>query len=61
MAPGIFNIHKAGLGVLNIQGYERRNKESKNTMRRFKNKKGNLVFQRFKRFWDILFNSKNNY
>ena len=48
MAPGIFNTHKAGLGVLNIQGYERRNKESKNTMRRFLNNKGNLVFQSFR-------------
>jgi hypothetical protein len=60
-ARDIFDKHKVGLGVFTMQGYERRNKESKNTMKRFTNKKGNLVFQNLKRLWDIFFHSKNAY
>ena len=30
-----FERHKLGLGIFSIQGFERRNKESKNSLRRF--------------------------
>ena len=35
IAEKTYNRHKLGLGIFNMQGFERRNKESKNTMRRF--------------------------
>ena len=31
-----FRRHKVGPGIFNMQGFERRNKESKNTLRRFR-------------------------
>ena len=42
-----------------MQGYERRNKESKNTLRRFSNKKGDIVTPNLKRLWDVFYNSTN--
>ena len=44
--------YRLGLGVYSMQGFERRNKESKNTLRRFTNKKGNVVQQNMYRLWD---------
>ena len=38
-----FDRHKLGLGIYSMQGYKRRNKESKNAIRRFNNHSGNLV------------------
>ena len=38
-----------------MQGFERRNKESKNIMRRFNNKKHNICSQILKRLWDSFF------
>ena len=35
--------HKCGVGVFTMQGHERRNKESKNTLKRFSNNKGNVL------------------
>ena len=35
-----------------MQGFESRNKESKNIMRRFNNKKHNICSQILKRLWD---------
>ena len=35
IAEKTYNRHKLGLGVFNMQGFERRNKESKNTLHRF--------------------------
>eukprot|EP00978_Attheya_sp_CCMP212_P014065 scaffold35698_cov63-Attheya_sp.AAC.8 len=61
MARDIFEKQKVGLGVFMIQGYEHRNKESKNTMKQFTNKKGNLAVQNLKRLWDAFFHSKNAY
>ena len=43
---------KLGIGIYTMQGYERRNKESKNTLRRFSNNKGNIVMNNLKRLWD---------
>ena len=50
-----WETHSLGLGVFNMQGFERRNKESKNTMRRFTNKKGNMALQNMKRLWYVFF------
>ena len=44
-----------GLGIFTMQGFERRNKESKNTLRRFSNNKGNVLTPNLKRLWDIFF------
>ena len=53
--------HGLGVGVFTMQGFERRNKESKNTLRRFTNKKGNILMQNMKRLWDVFFHGKNAY
>ena len=46
---------KLGVGIFTMQGYERRNKESKNTLRRFNNNKGNIVIGNMKRLWDLFY------
>ena len=53
IARHTFSKHELGLGVFTMQGFERRNKESNNTFRRFNNKKGNIVVPNMKRMWDI--------
>ena len=57
MTRDIFNTHKVRLRVFTMQGYERRNKESENTMRQLTNNIGSIVFQNLKRLWDIIFHS----
>ena len=57
-ARQIWDTHKCGIGVFTMQGFERRNKESKNIMRRFNNKKHNICSQILKRLWDCF--SHNN-
>ena len=44
--------YKCGVGAFTMQGYERRNKESKNTLRRFSNNKGDVLIGNMKRLWD---------
>ena len=44
--------HKLGLGIFTMQGFERRNKESKNCFRRFTNKKSNFLVSTLRRLWD---------
>ena len=34
---------ESGVGKFTMQGHERRNKESKNTLKRFSNNKGNVL------------------
>ena len=41
-----------GLGVYTMQGFESRNKESKYTLRRFTNTKGNIVAPNLRRLYD---------
>ena len=60
-AEEIFTEQGVGLGVFTMQGYERRNKESKNTLKRFTNNKGNVLIQNMKRLWDIFKHSINSY
>ena len=47
-----WKVHKCGIGVFTMQGYERRNKESKNIMRKFSNNKNNILDQILKRLYD---------
>ena len=47
--------NEMGLGIFTMQGFERRNKESKNTLKCFSNNKGNVLTPNLKRLWDIFF------
>ena len=53
IARKTYQTHQLGVGIFNMQGFERRNKESKNCMRRFSNNKGNVVVNNMKRLWDV--------
>ena len=55
----LYQDHRVGLGICTMQGFERRNKESKNTMRRFFNGRGNIILTNMKRLWTVFFFSKN--
>ena len=59
IAKETYENYGIGIGVFTMQGYERRNKESKNTLRRFSNKKGDIVTPNLKRLWDVFYNSTN--
>ena len=61
IARETFSVHGVGLGVFTMQGFERRNKESKNTFRRFNNGKGNILLQNIRRLSDVFENNANNY
>jgi len=52
------NQHKLGLGIGTMQGFERRNKESKNVYNRFTNKKGNILMNNLKTISDIFIHEK---
>lgn len=55
--PGIaretYARHALGPGIFTMQGFERRNKESKNAMKQYSNNRGNVLIQNMKRLWDI--------
>ena len=53
MACETWQKHNLGIGIFTMQGFERRNKESKNCFRRFTNKRGNTNLQNLKRLWDV--------
>lgn len=61
IAKKTHDTYGVGMGVYTMQGYERRNKESKNTLRRFNNNRGNIVVPNLKRLWDIFHYSINAY
>ena len=42
-----------GVGVFVMQGFEHRNKESKNTFKRFNNRKGDFNLKNLKQLWDV--------
>ena len=50
-----YKNHNLGIGIFTMQGFERRNKESKNILRRFSNGMGNIAIQNLKRLWDVFF------
>ena len=47
-----FERHEVGVGIFNMQGFERRNKESKNIMSNHSNNKGNILIPNVKKLWD---------
>ena len=51
--------HNLGIGIFNMQGFERRNKESKNCMKRFTNNIGNVIPNNLRRVWDIFEHNVN--
>ena len=53
IAKVTFERHRVGIGIFNMQGFERRNKESKNCIRRFSNKRGNVLPNNLRRIWDV--------
>ena len=53
IAPETYQIHQTGVGIFNVQGFKRRNKESKNCKRRFSNNIGNVVINNMKRVCDV--------
>ena len=61
LALKTWDDHRLGLGIFNMQGFERRNKENKNCFRRFTNGKGNFIMQCMKRLWDVFNHGKNAY
>lgn len=52
--------HNLGVGIYSMQGYERRNKESKNVLKRFNNYKGNMVQNSLKHLWDVFYHEVTN-
>ena len=53
--------HKLGLGIFTMQGFERRNKESKNTLRSFCNGKGRFLTTNMRRLHDLFLYRQNAY
>lgn len=53
IAEDTYNEHKVCVGIFNMQGFERRNKDSKNCMKRFSNNKEHVVVNNLKRVYDI--------
>ena len=56
-----FKTHGTGVGIFNMQGFERRNKESKNCIKRFSNNKGNITKNNLKRLYDTFEHDMNAY
>ena len=50
LAQITYTRHKVSIGVFTLQGYERRNKESKNVFVKHSNSKGNLCCHTIKGF-----------
>ena len=48
-----FEEHQLGIGIFTMQGFERRNKESKNCMKKFSCNKGNITLNNMKRLFDV--------
>ena len=53
IAADTLKKHKLGLGIYTMQGYERRNKESKNVLKGFSNMQNNFLINNLKRLWDV--------
>ena len=60
IAEQTFEKFGLGLGIFTMQGFERRNKESKNTLSRFSNGNGNTLIANLKRLWDVFQFETNN-
>ena len=53
--------HGLGLGIYTMQGFEHRNKESKNTLKRFSNGMNNIAINNLRRLYDVFSNGRNSY
>mmetsp|Transcript_47890 Transcript_47890/g.55252 ORF Transcript_47890/g.55252 Transcript_47890/m.55252 type:complete len:93 (-) Transcript_47890:8-286(-) len=53
-----WETHECGIGIYSMQGFERRNKESKNCMKKFNNNTHRRIPQSLRRFWGIFFRRK---
>ena len=61
IAKDTLKKHNLGLGIYTMQGFERRNKESKNTLKRFSNGKGDILSPNLKRLYDVFYYEHNSY
>jgi hypothetical protein len=63
IAATTFERHRLGVGIFKMQGFERRNKESKNTLSRFSttNLKKNILHNNVSRCYDIFYHEINAY
>ena len=61
IAKDTLEKHNLGLGIYTMQGFERRNKESKNTLKRFCNGKGDFLSPNLKRLYDVFHYEHNSY
>ena len=64
LAEKTFRKHQLGIGIFNMQGFERRNKESKNTLKRFStmNRDGvNILLNNLKRLLRVFLYNTNAY
>ena len=52
-----YERHHCGIGIFSMQGFERRNKESKSCMKRFTNHRGNILVNNLRRIWDVYSNT----
>ena len=59
IAKQTFEQHNMGIGIFTMQGFERRNKESKNVLKRFSNNRGNIALSNLKRLFDIFQHDHN--
>ena len=61
IAKETLDRHGLGLGIFTMQGFERRNKESKNVFKRFNNCKGKKLVQNLRQLWDVFKFGSNAY
>ena len=61
IAKDTLEKHGIGLGIFTMQGFERRNKESKNTLKRFCNGKGDILSPNLRRLYDVFHYEHNSY
>ena len=55
LARHTWKTHECGIGIYSMQGFERRNKESKNYMKKISNNKQHRIPQILRCLWDIFF------
>ena len=55
LARQTWERHQCGIGIYSMQGFERRNKESKSIMTKFNNNKQHRIPQQLRRLWDIFY------
>ena len=56
-----YKKYKLGTGIFSMQGFERRNKESKNCAKRFYNNRFNITISTLLRLFDLFFHGKGAY